>query len=249
MNFVVFLLIFLWFCWLVSAIFKAVKKNRLIKLAKQHLDDAPAFANDLIDCYVKFHGRVVAQNQATSPLRHQPCVFYQSKVFAEWQTKLKKPQRGMTTNRKTLYSQQSNIPLPLELVANNGASVQVDFTVFDQPGNVVELSNDKFKSAHCPELCSEQAQAKYQDYVVVEKWLKSDAAVIIYGKLQKSPSGQLSLTPTEKTDYPSVFKVYSKSGRKLDAELSKKLFLARIGVCWRIGLLLGTGYLVMRSYL
>jgi hypothetical protein len=245
MKFLIFLISLLGLCWFVWSIFKACKKARLLKKARQHLNDAPAFAPDLTDCYVKFHGRVITPNQNTTPLQHQACVLYQTKVFAEWQTKLKKPQKGMTTNRKTLYSDQSTLSLPVELVGADGTRVYVDFTAFDQTGNVVELSNDKFKSARCPDLCSDQAQAKYQFYTSVEKWLESNAAVMIYGKLEKSSAGQLSLAPTGKADYPTVFKVNLRGGgRNLVAELNKKLFRTRVGIFFRIALLFGLGYAV-----
>lgn len=242
MKIFIFLISLLGLCWLVWSIFKACKKARLLKKARQHLNDAPVFDHDLTDCYVKFHGRVVTPNQNTTPLQHQACVLYQTKIFAEWQTKLKKPQRGMTTNRKTLYSNQSTLSLPVELVGADGTWVYVDFTAFDQTGNVVELSNDKYKAAHCPDLCSDQAQTKYQHYLSVEKWLESNAAVMIYAKLEKNSAGQFSLVPTEKAAYPTVFKVNSKSGRKLDAELSTKLFFSKMGVFWRVALLLASGY-------
>lgn len=240
MKFLIFLIILLGFCWLFWSIFKACKKTLLLKNARRHLNDAPAFALDLTDCYVKFHGRVVTPNQDTTPLQHQPCVLYQTKIFAEWQTKLKKPQKGMTTNRKTLYSNQSAVSVPLELLGSDGTPVSVDFNAFDQTGNMVELSSDKSKSARCPEICADQAQTKYQHYVTVENWLESNATVMIYGKLEKSQTGKLSLAPTKRAAYPTVFKVNSKSGRKLDVELGKKLFRSKLGIFWRVALLLAS---------
>lgn len=220
------------FAIIISSIFKNVKNIIFFTKVKHRLKGAPAFSPHLIDCYVKFYGRVATPNQNTTPLKHQPCVWYQTKVFAEWQTKAKKPQKGMVTNRKMLYEQQSSGSSFVELISENGTKVIVDLNAFNQKGNVIEVSNDKRTLFNCPTVCINQAQAKYKQYSSVEKWLENNALVMIYGKLNKGSAGQLSLFPTTRNDYPSVFKVVSKSGRKLDTEINKKLFRAKMGLFW-----------------
>lgn len=216
------------FAIIISGISKHAKNITLFTKVKHRLKGAPAFSPHLIDCYVKFYGRVATPNQNTTPLKHQPCVWYQSKVFAQWQTKAKKPQKGMVTNRKMLYEQQSSGSSFIELIAENGTKVIVNVNAFNQKGNVIEVDHDKRTLSACPAVCINQAQSKYKQYSSVEKWLENDALVMIYGKLNKGAAGQLSLSPTTRNDYPSIFKVVSKSGRKLDAEISKKLSGAKM---------------------
>jgi len=223
MKWIVFLAILV---FIARSFLKTLSSGRLLKIQRLHLGAAPAFDPGLVDCYVRFQGRVESPNAFDTPLRRRACVFFQSRVFAEWQTKEKKPKKGLATHRKTLYRQESPAQ-PIKL-ANTLGEVYVDYSLLAvEKGAANRLNQAKVKSFICPEVCRDQADAKYKTYVATEQWLKQGDAVTIFGKLVKQADGQLRLISPGHAHFPDVVLVdsaYKGAGAKgLLAEADQKI--------------------------
>ncbi|MGR8935113.1 MAG: hypothetical protein ACU837_12090 [Gammaproteobacteria bacterium] len=227
---------------------RILKRISILQRIRRHLYDAPVFAYDLVDCYVRFQGRVETPNGHRSPLFQRACVFYQAKIFAEWRTKLKKPQRGTTLNRKTLYTDQP--PLPFITLISEQGSVLLDLAAFMRRGNVLGWITEKSQASRCPEICADKASAKYRTYIVREDRISAGDTVLIYGKLRQDRNGQLMLTAPGVAEYPGVLLAgmthAQRPRRNLPAELGSKLFRAKLALFF-YGLLT-TGVLIWFAY-
>jgi hypothetical protein len=205
---------------------KLLFKMQRIKDRFKHLRGAPAFDPALVDCYVRFKGRVDLPNMFNSVLRRHPCVFFQSRVFAEWETKLKKPKKGMVSHRKTLFEQVSPVPV-IKVVDAKGVAVYLDSSVLAVSSEITRLNQEKTVAPTCPWICGEQADPKYKLYTATEKWLTEGDDVHVYGKLEKTSDNQLMLTPTGHAYYPTGVMVESPQGgsglRDVFAETDKRI--------------------------
>lgn len=217
-------------------------EHRRLDTRRRHLRGAPAFDPTLVDCYVRFLGRVEMPNTEVSPLRRRPCVFFLSRVYAEWQTKLKKPKKGLATHRKTLYRQESP-PKPIKLANARGVAYLAPGLLAGSEGTR-RLNREKSESPDCPAICAGQAQDKYKTYAAADQWLANGDTVAVYAKLERHEQGRLTLAATGNPSYPSVLLVESEhSGthlRGLLAEVDRQIAKVRLGGLLRaIALLIG----------
>lgn len=161
-----------------------------------------AFSPDMIDCYVRFTGKIVSEKAHRLPLSNSECVFYVASVVAEWQTKAKKPSKGMETQRKPLLREQSSDELRLE-----GKDGAVHVKVEDFSANWLELRKREKTQANCPSQLAGKAESKYTTYRLLERYLEHGDKVAAQGRLSRNADGRLFIKPTKRLEFPSFVAV------------------------------------------
>ena len=142
-----------------------------------HLQNAPSFNPNLIDCYIKFTGKIKTENQSTTVLTEKACIFYTTRVSG----RKKAAKRGRKKNNKTLFL--TEVLAVEKIVLDDGKNTLLisakDFidTLFPVRYDVIVPT--------CPSICHEKALETYIDYRVLEKWCSHLDEVTIYGKLAR----------------------------------------------------------------
>ena len=161
-----------------------------------------AFSPDMIDCYVRFTGKIASEKACRLPLSNSECVFYVASVVAEWQTKAKKPSKGMETQHKPLLREQSADELMLK-----GSDGPVYVKVEDFSANWLELRKREKTQANCPSQLAGKAESKYTTYRLLERYLEHGDKVAAQGRLSRNADGRLFIKPTTRLEYPSFVAV------------------------------------------
>lgn len=207
-------------------------KTQSLKKIRLHILNIPAFENGLIDCYVKIRGSIKSKNAFSSPISKQPCAFYMVKVLALWQTKRKKPAKGMEEQKKVIF-QTVSPQTQLELYDGEGKDkdiVHVDMSEFLEKAKIF-LMDETTESRNCPEICKTLYNHKYRNYKILETWCRHANKIVVYGKLVKTHDGLLSIKPTELAAYPSFICLESFEEvplQKLEKKISKNTTWLRI---------------------
>ncbi|MGX9725795.1 MAG: hypothetical protein ACTFAK_00290 [Candidatus Electronema sp. VV] len=123
-------------------------------------------------------------------------------LAAEWQTKAKKPGKGMETQRKPLLREQSSDELMLE-----GSDSPVYVKVEDFSANWLVLRKWEKMQANCPQHITYRAESKYKTYRLLERYLKHGDQVTAQGRLSRNADGRLFIKPTKRLEYPSFVAV------------------------------------------
>ncbi len=156
------------------------------------------FSPGKIDCYVRFNGRMVAGNRVVLPLSGRECAFYLASIVAEWETKKKKPDKGVEAQLKPLFREQSADEFELVGKFDRVYIKAADFT----KSWLLFRENEK-SSARCPGKVTEQEQEKYKKYHVSEKFVRSGDMLVAQGRLVREADGRLFIKPTGRLKYPS----------------------------------------------
>jgi hypothetical protein len=191
--------------FLVIGFIRLYLKNQLLKKTRQHLLNVPAFDKGLIDCYVRVSGSIKSKNTFSSPISKIPCAFYLVKVLALWQTKRKKPAKGMEEQKKVIFqtvSPLTQLEISEGTYYNDIEIIQVDMSEFFEKANCF-LMDETTESRNCPDICKKLYNHKYRSYKILETWCSHADKIVVYGKLVKTHESLLKIKPTELAAYPS----------------------------------------------
>ena len=177
-------------------------------LARARMAQRPdRFSPGKIDCYVRFHGKMAAENRAVLPHSDRECAFYSASIVAEWETKKKKPAKGMETQLKPLCWEQSADEFELVGKSNRVYIKAADFTK-----SWLQLRKNEKSSTRCPEKAQGQEQAKYRKYHVTENFARSGDMLTAQGKLVQEVDGRLFIKPTGHLKFPSFVALKERQG-------------------------------------
>ncbi len=161
-----------------------------------------AFSPDMIDCYVRFTGKIATEKAHRLPLSGSECAFYIASVVAEWETKKKKPGKGMETQRKSLLREQSADELMLE---GKDGPVYIKVEYFS--ANWLELRKREKTQANCPPQVAYKAESKYKTYRLLERYIQDGDKVAAQGRLSLNADGRLFIKPAKRLEFPSFVAV------------------------------------------
>ncbi len=211
---------------LVIGFIKLFRQTRFLKKIRQHLLNIPAFDNGLIDCYVKVSGRLKSENGFFSPISKKTCAFYIVKVLALWETKKKKPSKGMEQHKKVILKTVS--PLTRLEISEGKDIIYVDmgkdiiYVDMAAYKGVALLQAKKVESRNCPAICQQAAKKKYKKYQILESWCSHGDQLVVYGKLVKTSQGLLCVKPTELAAFPSFIGL-QQNEKTLLKEIDRKI--------------------------
>jgi hypothetical protein len=213
-----------------------VRKIQCLQKTIQHLKELPSFEPNLIDCYVKFVGKIETENQFKTPFTQKNCAFYNSRVIAHWETKKRKPNKGLEKHNKILFDDKSSVT-ELEMVNNKGR-IYVNIQKFAAKGELNLHSSDSTIQS-CPECCSNKINRRYRQYQVLERWCSHLDKVIIYGRIVTT-TGRLSIVPTGLLEFPSLLLVGNTRVkiRDLTYHFEQKIVKLRIIVVLTLGVII-----------
>ncbi len=203
-----------------------LKQNKAIKTIKEtliHLKNAPKFSPDLVNCYVKFKGKVNAKNNYTSPLSQVNCAFYSYSVIAHWTHKKKKPEKGTELQKRLLLQDKSSDTL--ELVHESGKIVKLRWDDFLKLDKFHRWHTHKQTNKNCPTVCQALAEARFESYEFIENYLLAEEELVVYGKLIRDNTDNLHITHARIKQFPpSLQLAYSKSSEltSLKEDISSK---------------------------
>jgi hypothetical protein len=161
-----------------------------------------AFSPDMIDCYVRFTGKIATEKAHRLPFSGSECAFYMASAVAEWETKQKKPGSGMETQCKPLLREQSADELTLE-----GKDGPVYITVEDFSANWLELRRQEKSQGNCPPHVADKAKSKYAIYRLFEHYIQHGDKVAAQGRLSLNADGRLFIKPAKRLEFPSFVAV------------------------------------------
>lgn len=194
-----------------------IKNYRVIKthhFILTHLKNAPIASPEYANCYVRFSGQLSDKNTLfKSPLFGITGLFFQSQVVAQWETKEKKPNKGMKTHKKNLFEVQS---APVIHLKSNYLELEIDLNSFHKEGHVAVDIEHK-EQEKCPECCQEKADSRYSKYHLIEAIFNAETALTVYGQLIQKETRQFYLIPTHALYYPSL--LFDPSSKELDIEI------------------------------
>jgi len=211
------------------AFFKAHKATKIAQKALKHLKGAPNFSPGLVDCYIKFTGKVKPDNVYNSPVNNTRCAFYSYFVIAHWTHKKKKPGKGTEPQKRLLLQDKS--AATLELIHKSGAIVKLGWEDFLIRDKFHYWYTHKAKNTICPSTCQELAENRFKKYESIENYLYSGEEIVVYGKLIRVNNGDLYITHSKTTQYPSSLQLASSeksvlaySKEKLSSKIRKRNF-------------------------
>ncbi|XOF33572.1 MAG: hypothetical protein ACL93V_16475 [Candidatus Electrothrix sp. YB6] len=183
------------------------------------------FNPDLIDCYVRFTGKVTEERPCRLPLSGSECVYYAALVVGERQVKKKKPSKGWETVRKPLLREQSSATLEL---ADKDCRVHVKVEEFTK--RCLGLRSKESTQVHCPTALKSNADRKYKLYHLTEYFLFHGDSVTVQGRLSCGRDGRLFIKPTRRFEFPSFIAVQHEADQFIsdawDAAWSKRINVA-----------------------
>lgn len=173
MFFVIQIVAVLLLLWQAVGLAKTVLRNRrlysLVKSASPLRVDTPE------GTYVRFEGALTSPMGRT-PFGDQPCSWWHSSVKAVFESKAKKPGKGMVTHKPRIHLDTADA-LPL-IVERSGLVAQ---GLFEDIGRVlINPRHDPIVSKF-PPSASIEVQRKYKSYETDEYWLPRDAGMVLCG--------------------------------------------------------------------
>ena len=197
------------------------------------------FSPDLIDCYVRFKGRITNAQTQRLPLTNSECVYYTALVVAEWQVKQKKPASGWETVRKPLLREQSSEEV--ELVDKHH---RVYIKVEEFTKSCLELHSREKIQARCPQPVKDKDKSKYKKYHLTEYFILHNELVTAQGRLARNRDGRLFIRSTRRLGFPAFLAIQKKVSqfiRDIANEARNNAWNRRIRVAF---LLLNAGLLI-----
>uniref|UniRef100_UPI0040575843 hypothetical protein n=1 Tax=Candidatus Electrothrix sp. TaxID=2170559 RepID=UPI0040575843 len=166
------------------------------------------FSPDLIDCYVRFKGRIVEEQTHLLPLSNKECAYYSAQVSAEWQVKKKKPAKGWETARKPLLREQSSEVIEL---ADKNHQVYIKAEEFTK--SCLALHSKEKTQAQCPPRVKVRDNVKYKKYQLTEHFILHNERVTAQGRLARHRDGRLFIRPTRRLEFPTLLSVQTKTSQ------------------------------------
>ncbi|MCI5224748.1 MAG: hypothetical protein D3924_19295 [Candidatus Electrothrix sp. AR4] len=164
-----------------------------------------SFRTDKIDCYVSFTGRLSTEKSSFLPLSGKECAFYQASIIAEWQTKKKKPAKGLETQRKPLFRKESS---PEFKLVKNEQRVYIKTEDFGKKW--LRLHKNIKSRKQCPPKIKHQADKKYVTYQLSECFAHEGETLTAQGRLTRAKDGRLFIKPTGRKGFPSFVAIRQK---------------------------------------
>jgi hypothetical protein len=174
------------------------------------------FNPDLIDCYVRFKGKVTEKRTCRLPLSGGECVYYTALVATQWQVKKKKPAKGMETVHKPLFREQSADELELQ-----GKDCRVYIKVEEFTKSCLGLHTKEKTQSHCPAAMTAKDQNKYKTYQLTERFILHSESVTVQGRLARNRNGCLFIRPTRRLEFPSFLVVQKKASQFIRDTVNK----------------------------
>ncbi|MCI5190474.1 MAG: hypothetical protein D3905_11955 [Candidatus Electrothrix sp. AS4_5] len=167
-----------------------------------------SFTPDLIDCYVRFTGKLTNEQTCRMPVSGSECVYYTALVVAEYQVKQRKPAKGWETVRKPLLREQSAAELELR-----DKNCQVSIKVEEFIKSNVRLRTKEKTQINCPANLKIPGYKKHKKYNITEQFLFRGDNVTVQGRLTLNRDGRLFIRPTRRLGFPSFLVVQTRASR------------------------------------
>jgi hypothetical protein len=165
-----------------------------------YLQNTPNANKELIDCYVKCIGTLLSANTLISPIANQACNAFYVKQLGLWQTKRKKPQKGMVTEKKQLAT---HISTEILLIKTQHGIITIEPQQFLPNALIIPEAKSSFIEAPLP-ITEVGKVHKYRKYEVIDLITKQQDNVLLLGKLTIK-NGNLILIPTFSKHHPTIF--------------------------------------------
>lgn len=156
--------------------------------------------NSEVGAYVKFKGGFTGDALKT-PVSNQSCSYWSLVIRAEFQTKKKKPDKGMQTHNPVLYKASSD-ELPL-LISDGSQIIQL---MLDN--SLAIMSNPSYTKNETITIPVSEIQdlvkPKYKKYISEEFWFPVDSDVTIWGYILGRNKNSVLLSNGEDKIHPPL---------------------------------------------
>lgn len=160
----------------------------------------PISANNQKGDYVSFSGILTLANMKT-PVSKQSCGYWGLIIRAVFQTKEKKPGKGMQTHRPVIYKNESD-QLPL-IVANQKQLVHL---AMNNPLQyMVNMNLKRSKSSKVPvEEAKSFVKPKYKKFEVDEYWLPEKVRLQLWAVVTDTNKNCISVSTGNNSEIPTL---------------------------------------------
>jgi len=208
----------------ITYIFRLLYKLSIFLFAK-----APSSSLKVGD-YIRVQGNM-RMPHIKSPFFNNLCVYWKYYIYASFESKRKKPNKGMQEHNPRLDVNESDTP-PF-IVEQSNYLIHVAFT--DISTAMINLTASKDKRKNPPNEKAEQlAKSKYKAYRVHEYRLPINADVAIWGKVDSINGNMINIVHSSEEKYPSF--LYTGSATAVYWRFFERILLslATISACYTL---------------
>ncbi|MBF0264235.1 MAG: hypothetical protein HQL46_03120 [Gammaproteobacteria bacterium] len=205
-NYVVIVILFIFFI-------KAFLRSLTLRKFYLKLQTAASITDQISNGdYIFFSGRL-AMPQMILPVTKKRCGYWGATIRAVFQTKAKKPGKGMKTHQPVIYKEESE-QLPLLLTSQNKAQNKLIHIAIDKPMRfMVNLKSKITESKQIPiDAAKEFDQAKYTSYKTSEYWLPEKANLQVWAMVTGNNNGCTTVSCANDVDTPTLIYHGDKNG-------------------------------------
>ncbi|MDH5676847.1 MAG: hypothetical protein OEZ06_32325 [Myxococcales bacterium] len=166
------------------------KLGRLRRTNATMLETPELSAQSPVGSMVKTAGRIT-HPATTTPYGKRSASYWDAEVCAVFQTKKKKPAKGIETHR-VLLDRMSSEDLPLIITSTAGDAVHLCFQ--GPRATMKHLNTNQDDHASLPEALRDKAKPKYESYSLRERYYPPGEKVTVLGKLADRNAGCMTLT-------------------------------------------------------
>ncbi len=174
-----------------------LKNKKLVS----YITKAPALSSSVKEGdYVQFQGKLTLPETHT-PFTQLKCSYWSVIVKAEFQSKKKKPAKGMQTHRPVIYKENAD-DLPL-LVTNKIHTVQLGF--MNNVDVIFNLNKNESTVKKPPnEEIAKLAKPKYNKYIIEEYWLAENSQITLWGTVESINKNCITLAGFKNEKQPPM---------------------------------------------
>jgi len=170
--------------------------------------------------YVHFQGEV-KMPIIKSPIFNKACVYWKTFIWASFESKRKKPNKGMQEHSPLLDVKESEIP-PL-IVSHSSYLMHINFSRLSSVMINLDRSEDREKKPP-NETVQKLAKDKYKAYRIHEYRLPNNANVAVWGKIDSIDKNLINIVGSKDIKHPCF--LYNGNGSKVYYRLFKRLFFS-----------------------
>ena len=170
--------------------------------------------------YIHIQGNVKMPT-IKSPFFNKQCVYWKTYIWAWFETKRKKPEKGMQEHSPLLEVKESEMP-PL-MVSQSGFLAHIDLSRLSS--TMLNLVRKEDRQTSPPnEATAKLAKEKYKAYRIHEYRLPNDASVAVWGKVDSINKNLVTIVGSKDSKYPCF--LYNGNASAIYHRLIKRIFLS-----------------------
>ncbi len=210
---------------LIYFLVKAILRIMQLSQFRRTLNSAtPVSSNSKKGDYIHFSGTITLPSTKT-PLGLVPCMYWGIIVRAVFETRKKKPGKGLQTHMPIIYKAESD-QLPFLISIKN----QLLHLVIDNPMRfMVNIHSKNLKSKTMP-IKEVQSLIKYKSYDIDEYWLPENAVLHIWAFISDINNNCISISSGDNPKIPTL--IYCGDKKSIFKKFNLRIITLYLLILW-----------------